>query len=632
MRPLTRRYAAHEFPLPASRGEGGRRPGEGRHTAILALALLVVSTIHAGDVFVPPKLQGVKGDGTGRHSDKPIPFPAANEQWILARSKHFVLISSAGERQTRDIAAGLETLAAALTQMSPRFSATASPTRVFLFGRHREAQPYFDMLINRREANVTGVFVSQKQGGSMLMRSGYGLRSERTPYHELVHYLITNTGKRPPLWIEEGLAEYFSSAELRKGTIYAGLPLREHLEALQRRSLIPLRQLFAIVRESDAYNLPAGQHAFYAESWAVVDSLMRSGRDAFYDFLRDLENGVAVEAALREHYAKSVDDLERAISFSAARPQFGISLTVPDADTSVTVTPLDRAELLYQLGRFLAGVEDGSANAERHFREALAVNPAHARAMAALGRFDNALAADPNDPDIHLDYAESLLKNAIGPLAEAEETSADDIPSFRQARALAEKALALGGDAGRAKGDIGTSYIVERDLTNGIAALEKSRALLPGRMDYALHLFSMYRRVGDRARADALFAVLDKARDAQVAYAARAIVLRVELARANALVQQQKLDEAAAVIRDLASNTPDADAKRDLVHQADEIAHAAETNRQIDIYNKAVGEVNRGDYAAAMKTLRQLLSSATDATVIRDAKKLQKQLASRSKS
>jgi tetratricopeptide (TPR) repeat protein len=599
------------------------------------LIVLLATATYAQDVFVPPVLKGVRGDGTGRRADRPIPFPAADQQWILARSKHFVFVSSAGERRTRDIAARLETLAAALTQMSARFIDTPIKTRVFLFNRHREVQPYFDMLIGRHDANVSGVFVSQKTGGSMVIETGRGFQSERTPLHELVHYLISNTGSRPPLWVEEGLAEYFSSADLRKGAIYAGLPLRQHIQVLsQRRNLISLPQLFSVVRESDTYNLPSGQRAFYAESWALVDWLIRTNRSAFYDLLHDLEQGKTVEMALRTRYGRSVDDVQVALNVSLVRPMFGMTLPFPNADTSVTITPLDRAGVLYQLGRFLAGVEDEKSNAERHFREALVAAPSHARSLAALELFDKALAADPNDPEIYLDYAESLLGNQIGPLAEAEETNAEDVPRFRKARTLIEKALTAGAEPGRAHGDLGTTYIVEndRELAKGIAALEKARSILPGRMDYALHLFAMYRRAGERAKADALFPELDRARNAQVAYAARAIVVRVELARANTLVHEQKLDQAAAVIRELASVTADADAKKDLLHQADDIVRAAETNRQIDVYNKAVGEVNRGEYATALKTLNELLAKATDDSIIREAKKLQKLLVARRKS
>ncbi len=325
--------------------------------------------------------------------------------------------------------------------------------------------------------------------------------------------------------------------------------------------------------------------------------------------------------------------MAQAFDMSFGRPSFGITLPVANADTTVVVTPIDRSELLYQLGKFLSGIEEGGPNAECHFREALAINPAHARSLAALGEYEKAIAADPKDAEIYLEYAESLLGKEIGPLAEADPPSPDEMTKFRKARELAQKAVDLGGDPGRAYGDLGTAYMVEKDADIGaaISAFEKSRALLPGRLDYGVHLFAMYRRVGNRAKADPLFVELDRARNPQVAYAMRATIMRVELAHANALVQQQKLDEAAAVIRDLADNTSDSDAKRDLIQQAEQITRAAATNREIEAYNKAIGEVNRGEYKKALKTLNQLLVTATDASVIRDAKKLQAQLNLRGK-
>src|SRR6266849_1054353 len=615
-----------ESPRPAKRGEGGRRPGEG----YLALAFLLLATT-ASAQYVPPVLKGVKGDAAGRRALKPIPFPAVEEKWILTKSKHFVFVSSAGEKRTRDIAAGLETLAAGLTQMSPRFSSTSAETRVFLFSRHREAQPYFDLLEGRENAHVTGIFISQGNRGSMLMETGFGFGPDRTPFHELVHYLINNGGTRPPLWIEEGIAEYFSNAQLRKNAIYVGEPVSTHLHALQTRSRIPLLKLFAVERESELYNMPEWQRSFYAESWAAVDWLLRESPSAFDDFLRDIEKGKSVEEALHSRYHRSVDDLSHALDASYHRPTFGITLPVANVDANVSVTALDRADLLYHLGKFLSEIEEGGPNAERHFREALVINPAHARSLAALGDYERAIAADPKDAILYLDYAESLLGKEIGPLAEADLPAAEEAAKFRRARELAQKAIDLGGDPGRAFGDLGTTYMVVKDVANVIAALEKAHALLPGRLDYGVHLFAMYRRAGERAKADVLFTELDRARNPQVAYALRATIMRVELAHANALMQKQKLDEAAAVIRDLAANTADSDAKRDLINQAEDITRAAATNRQIEAYNKAVAEVNRGDYKKALKTLDRLLKTASDPDVIRDAKKLQAQLNLRGK-
>jgi hypothetical protein len=591
--------------------------------SILAPLLLAAQT-----GFVPPVLKGVKGDVAARTVTGPIAFPAADEEWSLVRSPHFVFISSAGERRTREIAGELETLAAALSSLTPQFRvSTEAPTRVFLFARPNESRGYFDMLLDRRDAHVSGVFVSQKAGGSMLMNASTA-RDDRTPFHELVHDLINNSDARPPLWLEEGLAEYFGNAEARGGKLYVGERLRKHALVLQQRTLMPLDELFAIRRESDAYNVGEGQAMFYAESWATVDWLVRNGgkdQAAFYAFLRDVEQNVPVETALQNRYGRSLHSLETSLrAYVMHRLDGSIVFPVPAVAVTTEATALDRAGILYELGHFLAGIEEMKSEAERHFRAALAANPKHARALAGLGRFEEAIAADPNDAEVALDYAESLMDEQIGPLAETGGTSDADVANFRKARALAQRAIDLGDTSGRALGDLGTSSIVEpaADLAPGIAALERAHALLPARTDYALHLFAMLRRTGDRSKADPLFAWLAAARSPQVAYAARAVVMRVESARATELVHQQKLDEAAQVLRALAAEGGDGMARADLERQAAEYEKVAATNRQIEAYNAAIGQVNKGQYAAARKSLERLLAGNIDAEVARDAKKL----------
>ncbi|HXH41050.1 MAG TPA: hypothetical protein VNN08_20655, partial [Thermoanaerobaculia bacterium] len=227
---------------------------------ILTLALVLAASV-AQAQFVPPVLKGIKGDGTPRQTNGPIPLPAVDETWIRARSKHFVFISSADEKRTRSVAEELETLASALTQVDSTFSApSATPTRVILFTNRRESRPYFDMLLNRRDANVTGVFVTQRDSGSMLINQDYRWHGgDRAPLHELVHYLMQSGDAKAPLWLEEGIAEYFSNATIRSRSISAGEPMRNHLSVLRQRTRMPPAQLFAVVRESDAYNVSTGQ-------------------------------------------------------------------------------------------------------------------------------------------------------------------------------------------------------------------------------------------------------------------------------------------------------------------------------------------------------------------------------------
>ncbi|HYK04156.1 MAG TPA: DUF1570 domain-containing protein [Thermoanaerobaculia bacterium] len=590
--------------------------------ATVLILLLAVPSV-AQDVYVPPVPIGIAGDGQVRKPEGPIPFPAPDRRWVRLRSARFDVISSANDIRTRNIAADLDTLASALMRANPRFAPAATPATVFVFEKRRESQPYFDLLFARQNARATGAYVRHGGGGTMFVDASSRGRFERTAMHELIHDLLRQQDVMPPLWLEEGLAEYFSNSEVRKGRVTAGVPIKEHQALLRQKPPMPLAQLFAVTPDS-----PAGAStAFYAQSWAAVDYLMASGPDQFFAFLRDVETGTPVAGALRTHYKQSVSDMEHAM-----RRQSLTRLQLFEGTPSVaaSATPLDRATLLFELGSFLSHVAGAEAESQRHYREALSVDPQHARTLAAIGEYERAVAAAPNDPEVHLLYAESLLSTAIGVFAGTFTPTEGDAEKFRKARALAEHALSIGAEEARARGIAGTSHLVEPDLAPGIAQLERALTRAPQRTDFALNLYAMYLRTGARDKADALFAsAFEHARDKQTIFAARNVYVTVETERANALAQSGKLEEAAAIVHDLAAKTTDAMSRRELEIQAANLLAIAATNRDIQTYNRAIELANKGKNREAVAILDELLATAKDAAVIADATKLRADLRKR---
>ena len=92
-------------------------------------------------------------------------------------------------------------------------------------------------------------------------------------------------------------------------------------------------------------------------------------------------------------------------------------------------------------------------------------------------------------------------------------------------------------------------------------------------------------------------AAFENARDKQTLFAARNVRLAAEATRANALAQSGKLDEAAALVRDLAAATPDPHARRDLEAQAAQLEATSAINHHIITYNEAIALSNKGETA-----------------------------------
>jgi tetratricopeptide (TPR) repeat protein len=610
---------------------------------LLSAALVALAPgVAAQDVFVPPVPKGIARDGKVRSPAREIPFPDEQGTWIRVRSERFDVLSNASEGRTRELVAEVETLAAALIRASERFGPPRTRATVFIFDKRRDSQALFDLLFAQENAKATGAYVRYDGGGTMIIdgsrRVGALQRDDpgvRTAMHELLHDLLQQNGVGAPLWIEEGMAEYFSHARVQGDRVTAGDPIRPHLLLLNQRIPMSFEELLAVKAESKE----GSSTAFYAQSWAAVHWLIGTDQQAFFAFLRDVERGTPVADALQAHYGKSVAQLDTAIRWRTPLSrrvtlQGARAAELPGAQP-VVAQPVERATLLYELGRFLSHIAGAEKETQRHYQEALRIDPKHARTLAAVGELEAAVAAAPNDPAVHLLYAETLLTTAIGPFAGIFEPVAGDREKFRKARTLAERALTLGtekldGGEGTARGIIGTTYLVENDLAPGIAQLEQARTLIPQRMDFALNLYAMYLRAGDRAKADALFAsTFENARDKQTIFAARNALVVSETSRANALATTGKLDEAAAIIRELALTMTDPNGRREMELHAAKLEQTSTVNRHILQYNEAIALSNRGKNREAIKVLDELLKVATDSSVIHDATKLRAELKKR---
>src|SRR5262249_49896422 len=73
-----------------------------------------------------------------------------------------------------------------------------------------------------------------------------------------------------PTWLNEGLAEYFATAEVRDDQVSLGALLPQRMQQLRTARLLPLKELFAVDSNSPHYNESLKATVFYSESWALV--------------------------------------------------------------------------------------------------------------------------------------------------------------------------------------------------------------------------------------------------------------------------------------------------------------------------------------------------------------------------
>jgi hypothetical protein len=118
-------------------------------------------------------------------------------------------------------------------------------------------------------AGWAGLFLEAPSGYTILLR--LDLRGDlrfRTVYHEYFHYLTRrNIGPLPP-WLNEGLADYWATVDIRDDQILVGRPDYDYLRLVKRQTPLPLETLFAAGNDSPHYRRT--MNLFYAQSWALT--------------------------------------------------------------------------------------------------------------------------------------------------------------------------------------------------------------------------------------------------------------------------------------------------------------------------------------------------------------------------
>ena len=241
---------------------------------------------------------------------------------------------------------------------------------------------------------MAGYFQSGEDTNYITLSTDFGGRAN--PYavifHEYVHALTRSNTKLMPPWFNEGLAEFYSTFKGRNDTMEVGLPVEEHINWLRTQTLIPLKDLLAINRESNEYHEGNRQGVFYAESWALVHYLMlgNEGRrqPQFLSFISLIESGRPVAESFREAFKTDFATIEKELAITISRnsyPQTQVTFGERIAfDVSMTSAALTEAQAQYYLGDLLRHI-NRSSDAEVFLRRSIELEPKLAEAHASLG-------------------------------------------------------------------------------------------------------------------------------------------------------------------------------------------------------------------------------------------------------
>ena len=201
---------------------------------------------------------------------------ASNAPWVQITSPHFTVITNSNEKQGRRIAAQFERMRAVFHILMPSVTDDAGAPIVVLALRDKKSFRSIEpaAYLGKDQLNLAGLFLRVPNRNYVLLRlDAEGDHPFFTIYHEYTHYMLRKADAWIPVWLNEGLAQFYQNTTLQEKEVTLGEPDANNILYLRQQSLIPLATLFAVDHNSPFYHDEQKGSVFYAESWALTHFL-----------------------------------------------------------------------------------------------------------------------------------------------------------------------------------------------------------------------------------------------------------------------------------------------------------------------------------------------------------------------
>jgi Flp pilus assembly protein TadD len=230
----------------------------------------------------------------------------AEARWIRLRSANLEMYTTAGEKRARETLGHFEQVRSFFSQALASGKSTPLPVRIVLFGSRKEYEPYrineFAMAYYMGTAERDYIVLSQA-----------GPEAFPVAVHEYAHLIMQHGNLKLPPWLDEGMAELYSTLRPMGDKIMVGDLIAGRLQALLQDKWVPLATILAAGRNSPYYNEKDKAGSLYNEGWALAHMLVLSNayRAGFRQLLAEIQAGTGSEEALTKTYQKPLAQVEK---------------------------------------------------------------------------------------------------------------------------------------------------------------------------------------------------------------------------------------------------------------------------------------------------------------------------------
>jgi len=251
-----------------------------------------------------------------------------NMGWIEVCSPHFVVSSNAGEKEARRIADQFEQIRALFHAEFASLRVDPAQPVLILAAKNENTMK---MLLPedwevKGHVHPAGLYQQGEDKHYVILRlDSAGDNPFHALYHEYTHALLHLNFTGLPLWLDEGLAEFYGNSRLGEKESRVGTIDESHLYILGQNKLLPIETLLNVEQGSPYYNEANQASVFYAESWALVHYLLLDPEARERGLLKNFvaawnKGGTQIEAAQQafgdlKHFGQVIEGYSRQRSF-----------------------------------------------------------------------------------------------------------------------------------------------------------------------------------------------------------------------------------------------------------------------------------------------------------------------------
>jgi Tfp pilus assembly protein PilF len=196
-----------------------------------------------------------------------------SENWTEVRSPHFTVVTNSNEKEGRRVADQFERMRSVFHVAFPKLQMDpGSPIVVLAIKDEKDFKALEpEAYLTKGSLKLGGLFLRAPDKNYVLMRlDAEGEHPYSVVYHEYTHLLMSKAAEWMPLWMNEGLAEFYQNSDIREKDVSIGEPSSDNILLLRQNRLLPLATLFTVDAKSPYYHEENKGSIFYAESWALM--------------------------------------------------------------------------------------------------------------------------------------------------------------------------------------------------------------------------------------------------------------------------------------------------------------------------------------------------------------------------